>query len=38
MRKNGFNVELKSNEAFATFLEEQDAQWKTVSEATGYAR
>jgi|TARA_B110000037_G_scaffold198829_1_gene238051 tripartite-type tricarboxylate transporter receptor subunit TctC len=38
MRKNGFNVELKSNEAFATFLEEQDAQWKTVIEATGYAR
>lgn len=38
MRKNGFAIELKSNEAFAVFLEEQDAQWKTVIEATGYAR
>ncbi len=38
MRKNGFATEWKSNEAFAVFLEEQDAQWKDVIEATGYAR
>ncbi|MFL3659209.1 MAG: tripartite tricarboxylate transporter substrate binding protein [Opitutales bacterium] len=38
MRKNGFATQWKSNEAFAVFLEEQDAQWKDVIEATGYAR
>lgn len=38
MRKNGFATEWKSNEAFAVFLEEQDAQWKDVIESTGYAR
>lgn len=38
MRKNGFATALKSDEAFAAFLSEQDAQWKTVIEATGYAK
>lgn len=38
MRKNGFATDLKSSEAFTAFLSEQDAQWKTVIEATGYAK
>ncbi len=38
MRKNGFATQYKSADAFATFLGEQDAQWKTVIEATGYAK
>jgi len=37
MSKNGFAPLLMSGSAFGEFLEEQDAQWKTVIEATGYA-
>lgn len=38
MKKNGFAPELRTSEAFGAFLAEQDAQWKTVIEATGYAK
>lgn len=37
MSKNGFASLLMPGSAFGEFLEEQDAQWKTVIEATGYA-
>lgn len=38
MKKNGFSTEIRSGDAFARFLEEQDRQWKTVIEAAGYAK
>ena len=37
MTKNGFAPLLMPGPAFGEFLAEQDAQWKTVIEATGYA-
>lgn len=36
MKKNGFNITVRSGEEFEQFLAEQDAQWKTVIEAAGY--
>ena len=38
MSKNGFSPSFKKGAAFGEFLAEQDAQWKTVIEATGYAQ
>jgi tripartite-type tricarboxylate transporter receptor subunit TctC len=38
MDQNGFNPVLRGPEEFAAFLQDQDAQWKTVIEAAGYAR
>lgn len=38
MRKNGFAVAIRGKEEFTDFLAEQDAQWKTVIEAAGYAK
>jgi tripartite-type tricarboxylate transporter receptor subunit TctC len=38
MRKNGFSTEIRSGDAFAEFLAEQDSQWKSVIEAAGYAK
>ncbi|MEO7412295.1 MAG: tripartite tricarboxylate transporter substrate binding protein [Opitutaceae bacterium] len=38
MRKNGFGAEIRTGADFTQFLAEQDAQWKTVIEAAGYAK
>ncbi len=38
MNKNGFAIQLRSGAAFEEFLKSQDAQWKTVIEAAGYAK
>lgn len=38
MGKNGFAIQIKKGEAFMEFLKDQDAQWKTVIEAAGYAK
>jgi tripartite-type tricarboxylate transporter receptor subunit TctC len=38
MRKNGFAIQARGPAEFARFLEEQDAQWRPVIEAAGYAR
>ncbi len=38
MKKNGFNVTIRESKAFAEFLKAQDAQWKGVIEAAGYAK
>jgi tripartite-type tricarboxylate transporter receptor subunit TctC len=38
MKKNGFGVEVKHGEDFEAFLRAEDAKWKQVIEATGYAR
>lgn len=38
MKKNGFGIEIRTGQAFADFLAEQDRQWKDVIEAVGYAR
>ena len=38
MKKNGFNVTIRRSEEFAAFLKAQDAQWKDVIEAAGYAK
>ena len=37
MKKNGFGIELKQGSEFNTFLQTEDAKWKKVIEATGYA-
>ena len=38
MKKNGFNITIRSSEDFAAFLQAQDAQWQGVIEAAGYAK
>ena len=38
MSKNGFAIQIKKGDAFMEFLKDQDAQWKTVIEAAGYAK
>jgi len=38
MKKNGFNVTIRNSEEFATFLQAQDEQWKSVIAAAGYAK
>ena len=38
MKKNGFSTEIRTGEAFAQFLADQDRQWKTVIEAAGYSK
>lgn len=38
MEKNGFAIGIRGPEEFAEFLKEQDARWKGVIEAAGYAR
>jgi tripartite-type tricarboxylate transporter receptor subunit TctC len=38
MKKNGFSTEIRSGDAFAEFLHEQDNQWKVVIDAAGYAK
>ncbi len=38
MDKNGFAVTIRGPEEFAAFLEEQDAHWKPVVEASGRAQ
>lgn len=38
MKKNGFNITIREAAPFAEFLEAQDAQWKAVIEAAGYAK
>lgn len=37
MEKNGFGVRIAGSEEFRKFLVEQDATWKSVVEAAGYA-
>lgn len=38
MKKNGFGIEIRRPQEFATFLAEQEEQWKPVVEAAGYAK
>jgi len=38
MKKNGFDVTIRESAEFAEFLKTQDAQWKGVIEAAGYAK
>lgn len=38
MKKNGFSIVVRQGEEFTRFLAEQDAQWKKVIEAVGYAK
>lgn len=38
MKKNGFDVTIREAGPFAEFLKAQDAQWKAVIEAAGYAK
>jgi tripartite-type tricarboxylate transporter receptor subunit TctC len=38
MKKNGFAIEIRLANDFAGFLKKQDAQWKPVIEAAGYAK
>lgn len=38
MEKNGFAIKVRGPEAFAEFLQAQDAQWREVIEAAGYAK
>jgi tripartite-type tricarboxylate transporter receptor subunit TctC len=38
MGKNGFAIVVRGSDAFREFLKSQDAQWKQVIEAAGYAR
>jgi tripartite-type tricarboxylate transporter receptor subunit TctC len=38
MKKNGFAIVIRDSAAFSAFLEAQEAQWKTVVEATGYSK
>lgn len=38
MRKNGFGSKIRMGPEFAQFLAQQDAQWKNVIEAAGYAK
>ena len=37
MAKNGFAIDVRESDQFAQFLADQDAQWKPVVEAAGYA-
>lgn len=38
MKKNGFAIQIRKGAAFEEFLKSQDAQWKTVIQAAGYAK
>lgn len=38
MKQNGFGIALKQGQDFKAFLQTEDAKWKEVIEATGYAR
>jgi len=38
MKKNGFCIKVRGPEEFEQFLAQQDAQWKTVIDAAGYAQ
>ncbi len=38
MRKGGFNITVRERDEFRAFLAEQDATWKEVVEAAGYAK
>lgn len=38
MKKNNFNITIRGPKDFGDFLRQQDAQWKTVIEAAGYAK
>lgn len=38
MKKFGFAIQIQGTEDFSKFLEQQEAQWKIVVEAAGYAK